>query len=141
MKVKAEKQNFMATHKATYSLRSGLRTDQVPPGLVIICLLPVARPGDQNGIVFQAPQPAGLEQMGRGVTEVGGYGHLAEALHLLGLHQFTQRLEGSAEKINATKKQGRILIFTIVNVMQHLQELRMNSKYTETLGIKQEKSR
>lgn len=60
--------------------------------MVIVVLLPVARPGHQHGVVLQAPEATGLEQVGGGVAEVGGDGHLTEALHLLRLHQFTQRL-------------------------------------------------
>lgn len=73
------------------------QTDEVPAGLVLVALLPVARPGHQHGVVFQASEPADLEQVGGGVTQVGGDGHLTEALHLLRLHQFTQRLDGGRE--------------------------------------------
>lgn len=74
-------------------LPSQLHTNEVPPGLVLVSLLPVAGPRHQHSVVFQASQPTGLEEVGGGVTQVGGHGHLTEALHLLSLHQFTQRLE------------------------------------------------
>lgn len=64
-------------------------TDKIPPGLVLVALFPVARPRHQHGVVLEAAQAAGLEQVGSGVPQVGRDRHLTEALHLLGLHQFT----------------------------------------------------
>lgn len=64
---------------------------------MLVALLPVARPGHQHGVVFEASQPTGLEEVGGGVAQVGGDGHLTEALHLLGLHQFTEGLDGDTE--------------------------------------------
>lgn len=66
--------------------------------MVFLSLLPVAGPADQQGVVTQAAQPAGLDQVGGGVTEVGGDHNLVEALHPLTLHQFLQGLQNSKQR-------------------------------------------
>lgn len=80
-------------------------TDEVPPGLVLISLLPVAWPGDQHSVMFQASEPTGLEQVGGGITHVRRHSHLTEALYLLSLHQFMQCLKGMTERITVTKRE------------------------------------
>lgn len=77
-------------------------TNKVPPGLVFVSLLPVAWPRHQHSVMFQASQPTGLEEVGSGITQVRRDGRLTEALHLFGLHQFTERLERQ-DRVTVTK--------------------------------------
>lgn len=68
-------------------LPSAVPTDEVPPGLVVLLLAPAAGPAHQHRVVLQPPQPAGLDEVGHAVPQVGGDHHLAKALHLLRFHQ------------------------------------------------------
>jgi len=74
---------------------------------VLVSLPPVVRPGHQHGVVLQASQPAGLEEVGGRVAQVGGHGHLTEALHLLGLHHFAQRLERKGGEYRSPRVRGQ----------------------------------
>lgn len=78
---------------------------------MLVALLPVAWPGHQHGVVFEASQPTGLEEVGGGVAQVGGDGHLTEALHLLSLHQFTEGLDGDTESLVLKGRDSRLSAF------------------------------
>lgn len=73
--------------------------------MVLLALLPIAWPADQDGVVLEAAQPTGLDQVRGGVTQVGGDHHLAEALHLLALHQLLHRLQSKRQVL--PKKFGK----------------------------------
>lgn len=45
-------------------------TNEIPPYLVVVRLLPVAWPRHQYSVMFQASQPTGLEQVGRSIVQV-----------------------------------------------------------------------
>lgn len=83
---------------------SAVPTDEVPPGLVVLLLAPAAGPAHQHRVVLQPPQPAGLDEVGHAIPQVGGDHHLAKALHLLRFHQATDGLaaeEGGSETASA----------------------------------------
>lgn len=102
---------LLSLHKQIPKVQARWPTNEVSPGLVLVSLLPVAWPGYQHSIMFQASEATGLEEVGGGITQVGGHGHLTEALHLFGLHQFTQRLErrGGEELSPRSREQFRYL--------------------------------
>ncbi|TNN48748.1 hypothetical protein EYF80_041052 [Liparis tanakae] len=69
-----------------HSIVSGPCDDVTVPG-----------PADQHGVVLQTSEASPLDQVGRPVSQIGGDDHLRETLHLLRLHQLTQRLRDNRE--------------------------------------------
>lgn len=85
------KTTFMKYH-LKYSCHLWL-TNEVPKLLVVVGLFPVTRPADHHSVVLETSQTSNLNQVGRPISQIGGDDHLREALHLLCLHQLTQRLQ------------------------------------------------
>lgn len=69
-------------------------TNEVPPRLMSLLLPPVSGPANEHGVVLQPPEAPGLNQVGHAISQVGGDHYLAEALHLLCLHQAPDGLRG-----------------------------------------------
>lgn len=63
-----------------------LLTNEVLPGVGVLSLFPAPRPGHENGVVFHAPQPCRLDQVGETIPQVRGHHHVAETFGTFCVH-------------------------------------------------------
>lgn len=85
---------------------------------MVLGLFPVSGPADHHSVVLQTSKPPNLDQVGRPISQVGGDDHLREALHLLCLHQLTQRLQIHSERKDSRHSQYRwVMLYSHVCVI------------------------
>lgn len=89
---------------------------------MVLRLFPVSGPADHHSVVLQTSQSSNLDQVGRPISQIGGDDHLREALHLLCLHQLTQRLQRGKHKTVRVKNRDCVHVF--VDTVRAVLEIR-----------------